>query len=94
MFIGGYNSGADIYASVSFGRESDTGTGTGLPSGSVQQNHPDTRISAKQLLLRQAGGNQRIGAFYCQADKGGIREKIVTTIMSKNSKHNLLLVFS
>ena len=87
-------SGSDKGASVSFGRESDTDTGTGLPSGSSQRNHPDSRISARQLLLPLSGGNQRVGAFYCQADKGGIGEKIVTTIMSKNSKHNLLLVFS
>ena len=89
MLIGGYKSGADKDASVSFGRESDTGTGTGLPSGSSERNHPDPRTFARQLLLPQSGGNQRIGAFYCQADKAGIEEKIVTTIMSRNSKHNL-----
>ena len=94
MFIGGYKSGADTAASVSFGRASDTATGTNLPSGYTEKNHPDPRVPAKQLLLPQSGGEQRIGAFYCQADNGRIREKIVTTIMSKNSKHNLLFVFS
>ncbi|XP_072041905.1 uncharacterized protein [Amphiura filiformis] len=86
MFIGGYKSGDDRDASISFGRTSDTGTGDGLPTGySINEEHPSPSVSARRLLMPSSGGVERIGAFYCQAEKAGETERITTIIMAENS---------
>ena len=89
--IGGYKRGEDIGASVTFGRESDTGTGRDLPTGSSQQDHPTSGSRTRLLLLPASGGIERIGAFYCQAQKGGITERIPAIIMAANSKSSVVI---
>ena len=88
VFIGGY-SGDDTGDRLTFGRLSDTGTGSGLPSGSLQQDHLGRR--ARQLLLPASGGIDRIGAFYCEAQKDGITERIPAIIMAANSKSSVVI---
>ena len=87
MLIGGYKGGLDTDAIVLFGRTSDTGTSNGLlalPSDSFERDH--ISISARLLYMPQSGGVERIGAFYCEAHKGGVTERIDTIIMSASSK--------
>ena len=93
LFIGGYKSGADMDATVVFDRASNTGTGSGLPTGSQDKPHPSNSVSATQLLMPQSGGIQRIGAFTCKATKGGLTERITTIIMADNSKFVCLFAF-
>ncbi len=84
LLIGGYKSGSDTDASVSFGRTSDTGTGNGLPTGSSERDHHAT--PARLLYMPNSGGVSRIGAFYTVAQKAGQTERITTIIMAQNSK--------
>ena len=86
MLIGGYNSGDDTSASVSFERVFNTGTGSDLPTASQVRSHPSLPNSATQLLMPQSGGKERIGVFKCIATKGGQTEEITTIIMADNSK--------
>ena len=87
MFIGGFRSGDDTDATVTFGRTSDTGTSNGilaLPANSDEREHRGT--TASLLFMPQSGGVSRIGAFYCEANKNGVTERIHTIIMSTESK--------
>ncbi|XP_072041078.1 receptor-type tyrosine-protein phosphatase delta-like [Amphiura filiformis] len=82
--IGGYKSGEDTDASVTFGRVLNTGTGIGNPTdSSVRDLHPE--VTARRFEMPVAGGLQRVGAFYCEAEKGNVTEKITNIVMSKNS---------
>ena len=94
LYIAGYKSGDDTGANVTFGRQSDTGTGSGLPSGSSQRKHPSSHrgTRARQLLLPASGGKERIGAFYCEAQKDGITERIPAIIMAANSKSSVVII--
>ena len=83
MYIGGYKSGSDTSATVSFGRVTFTGTGEGLPDGD-ERDHLLTMATRKYLPA--SSGVQRIGAFYCEAEKDGIIERINTIIMAETSK--------
>ena len=87
LYIGGYKSGDDTDATVTFGRLSVTANGvTGLPTGKEIQPHPHVR-TAKKLLLPESDAATRIGAFYCEAQKdGNVNEKIPAIIMASNSK--------
>ena len=91
LFIGGYKSGGDTEATVTFGRLRVTANPvansvTGLPTGSNERQHPHV-TTAKQLLLPESGAAKRIGAFYCNAQKSGnVNEKIPTIIMASDSK--------
>ena len=76
---------------MTFGRQSSTDTGTGLPSGSNQRDHPSFGSRARQLLLPASGGIERIGAFYCEAQKDGITERIPAIIMAANSKSSVVI---
>ena len=89
MFIGGYKSGSDKLATVSFERASFTGTGEGLPDGR-QYEHQSQSVPATIKDLPNSSGVQRIGAFYCKAEKDGDVELIHTIIMAKNSKKLLI----
>ena len=91
LFIGGYKSGDDTDAIVPFGRQSDTGTGSGLPTDSRQE---DSRTGGGNRLLRlpASGGIERIGAFYCEAQKDDIAERIPAIIMANNSKSSLVII--
>ncbi|XP_072042270.1 angiopoietin-1 receptor-like [Amphiura filiformis] len=82
MFIGGYRSGDDTDATISFGRTSYTKTGNGLPFGS------EDRIGNTAVLHRMPAseGLNRIGAFYCEARKNLKTELITIIIMSQNSR--------
>ena len=91
MFIGGYKSGDDTDAIVTFGRQSDTDTGTELPSGSRQRDHPNIGSRARLLNLPKSGGIERIGALYCEAQKDGITERIPAIIMAANSKSSVVI---
>ena len=83
-FFGGYKSGGDTEAQVTFGRVSDTGTGTGLPQDSNEADHSST--TARLLYMPVSAGKHRIGAFYCNARKGDVSEKITAIIVASNSK--------
>ena len=83
MYIGGYKSGNDTHANVSFERVSDTGTGFGLPTGYESYDHltiPARLLTMKSYIV------ERIGAFSCIANKNGVQENIITIIMAQNSK--------
>ena len=92
MHIGGYKSGNDKSATVSFGRASFTDTGEGLPDGQEYE-HPHTAAFAQLKDMPASGGVQRIGAFYCEAQKFGRVERIDTIIMAETSKrlHSYIL---
>ena len=85
MYIGGYKSGNDKSAAVSFGRASFTGTGEGLPDGDERE-HKNKNVYATLKDMPSSGSVQRIGAFYCEAEKGGKIERIQTIIMATDSK--------
>ena len=86
LFIGGYISGdSNDDITVTFGRESDTGSGSELPLSSESIAHPNV-YNAMQLTMPMSGGVTRIGAFYCKAQKGNIIERIPAIIMASNSK--------
>ena len=91
LFIGGYKSGDDTDASVTFGRQRSTDTGTGLPSGSNQRDHPSFGSRARQLLLPASGGIERIGAFKCEVEKEGLEHTIPAIIMADNSKSSVVI---
>ena len=85
MYIGGFKSGDDKSATVSFGRASFTGTGEGLSDGREYE-HPAISVYATLKDMPASGGVQRIGAFYCEAEKDGEVKRIDTIIMAENSK--------
>ena len=88
MFIGGYKSGIDKSATVSFGRASFTDTGEGLHDGSERE-HSAKEVYGVYATIKDMPasiGLQRIGAFYCEAEKDGDVERINTIIMAKTSK--------
>ena len=85
MVIGGYKSGSDIDARVYFGRASFTDTGERLPGGG-EYPHSDRTVHAILKEMPASSGIQRIGAFYCQAEKDGEIERINTIIMAADSK--------
>ena len=98
MLIGGFKSGEDTGAFVSFGRTTNTGTSDGLrvPSSSNEENHHAPGVSARLLKMPVRDGVERIGAFYCNAYKSSqppVTEKINTIIMSSRSmiKHNIYI---
>ena len=80
--IGGFKSGPDINFEVVFGRETNTGTGTELPTDKREVDHSEGHTVAELLVLPGSTGKQRIGAFYCQMTKYGITEKIVAIVLS------------
>ncbi|XP_072041264.1 tyrosine-protein kinase receptor Tie-1-like [Amphiura filiformis] len=82
MFIGGYRSGDDTDATISFGRTSYTKTGNQLPDGITD------RVGTTAILHRMpaSSGLNRIGAFYCEASKGGKRERITIITMAQDSE--------
>ena len=83
MKIGGYKSGNDTDAIVSFERATETGTGSGLPTGYASYDHH--AVSAKLLELTSYTV-ERIGAFTCIANKHGVQENITTIVMAQDSK--------
>ncbi|XP_072041261.1 tyrosine-protein kinase receptor Tie-1-like [Amphiura filiformis] len=83
MFIGGYRSGSDTDALVSFGRKI-TGTGKQLPSTGREADHRSA--SVRIFNMPSTGGKQRIGAFYCRVEKDETDEDIATLIMARNSE--------
>ena len=85
MLIGGYKSGSDKSAKVSFGRASPTGTGDSLPAGQEYE-HPAQHVDATLKDLPASGAEVRIGAFFCEALKDGEVERINTIIMAETSK--------
>ena len=93
-FIGGYNSGDDREATKTFERvlrTYNTQSGEqGLPAGSYEQN-PFVSKHARRLYMPREGGDQRVGAYFCDATKGDETERITTTVMSKDSKIILLI---
>ena len=80
--IGGYKSGPERDFEVSFGRDTYTGTGSGLPTDKRVVDHSEGHNVAELLELPGSTGKQRIGAFYCQMTKYGITEKIVAIVLS------------
>ena len=82
-FIGGYKSGNDTDASVSFRRTIDTGTGSGLPVVYALSNH---HAAPARILKMNSYSQKRIGAFSCIADKHGVKENITTIVIAENSK--------
>ena len=92
-FIGGFKSGGDTGAQVTFGRVSNTATGIGLPPLSYEEDHRHT--TAQLLYMPVSAGKQRIGAFYCNARKGDVNENITAIMLASNSKkiYNYLYSF-
>ena len=86
MFIGGYKSGSDKFATVFFGRASFTDTGEGLPLHGREHRHRVAEVFAQRKHMPASNGVQRIGAFYCEAEKDGEIEQITTIIMAENSR--------
>ncbi|XP_071800429.1 receptor-type tyrosine-protein phosphatase T-like isoform X2 [Asterias amurensis] len=64
-FFGGYNSGSDYGADVSFERVLDTGNGSNLPTGGLDRDHPASSISARQYIMSASIGADRFGAYNC-----------------------------
>ena len=92
LYIGGYISGNDTDdITLTFGRESDTGTGSELPTSSQSISHPDVN-NAMKLKMPMSGGVTRIGAFYCKAQKGNVVERIPAIIMASSSK-SLVVIY-
>ena len=85
--IGGFKSGSDTGAGVSFERRLDTGTGgTVLPSGVGPR--PHTSASAL-LFTMNAGQTSRFGAYDCTfdpVDEDQPEVKITTLIMADDGK--------
>ena len=79
-------SGQDTPASISFGRESQTGHAgnPGLPAGVLRVSHPSEEVDATLLYMPSNGGIGRLGAFYCQANIDNVTTKITTIILNKN----------
>ena len=95
LFIGVFKSGDDTGADVTFGRESDTGTGTQLPTSSTQGPPYGYRSAiASVCKMPSTGGVSRIGAFYCEAQRVNIvKERIPAIIMASNSKLTMIILF-
>ena len=95
LFIGGYKSGDDTGATVTFGRESDTGTGTELPTSSTRGPHEHLPAIASIFKMPSTGGVSRIGAFYCEAQRVNIvKERIPAMIMASNSKLTMIILIN
>ena len=83
--IGGFKSGSDTGASVSFERRLDTGSGILMPPGS-ERDHSD----AEARLFDMTGGRaSKFGAYDCKFDPDDDDQpevKITTVIMADDGK--------
>ena len=89
-FIGGFKSGSDTGAAVSFERVLDTGSGSNLPTGGRERDHPAPSISARLYDMPASIGADRFGAYNCIF---GSQDpvKITTIVLRDNGKgHNLV----
>ncbi len=84
-YIGGYKSGSDTGANVSFERVLDTGSGSNLPTGGYVEDH-DT-VSARRYFMPDSIGADRFGAYNCIF---GLQDsvKITTIVLRENGKGN------
>ena len=87
--IGGFNSGSDYGAAVSFKRVLNTGSGSNLPTGGYEQVH--TTVSAILYRMPAYIGADRFGAYNCIF---GSQDpvKITTIILRKNGKERNLVL--
>ncbi|XP_038056405.1 receptor-type tyrosine-protein phosphatase T-like [Patiria miniata] len=81
--IGGYKSGSDINAGVSFERVLDTGGGETLPTGSYSTDErPEINLYAGKYTMPSAAGDTRIGVYNCIFDQPSTN--ITTIILPAN----------
>ncbi|XP_071799509.1 receptor-type tyrosine-protein phosphatase T-like [Asterias amurensis] len=79
--LGGYNSGSDTGAYVSFERVLDTGSGSNLPTGGSESDH--VSYSARLYIMPASIGADRFGAYNC-IFRSQDPVKITTIILRKN----------
>ncbi|XP_071799860.1 receptor-type tyrosine-protein phosphatase T-like isoform X2 [Asterias amurensis] len=79
--IGGYKSGSDTEADVSFERVLDTGSGRDLPTGGSESQHPV--IDARLYRMPASIGADRFGAYNC-IFRSQDPVKITTIILREN----------
>ena len=89
-FIGGYKSGNDTRAAVSFNRLLDTGSGVNLPARGEVNKH----ISAYALLFQMPAliGAERFGVYNCIFTRQQDTVRITTTVMRKDGKSQELSI--
>ncbi|XP_071800431.1 receptor-type tyrosine-protein phosphatase T-like [Asterias amurensis] len=78
--IGGYNSGSDTGATVSFERVLDTGNGSSLPTAGYEEGHET--VSAILYRMPASIGAARFGAYNCIFTQDPV--KITTIILREN----------
>ena len=80
--IGGYKSGSDTAATVSFERVLDTGSGSNLPVGGYEQDHAS--VAARLYKMPASIGLPRFGVYNCIFNPPSV--SITTIIMRDNGK--------
>ncbi|XP_033644813.1 receptor-type tyrosine-protein phosphatase T-like isoform X1 [Asterias rubens] len=83
-FIGGYKSGDETDAVVSFERVLDTGSGSNLPTGGYEEVHPDLSVSAIRYIMYNSIGADIFGAYTCIFTSSQDQVKITTVILLEN----------
>ena len=82
-FIGGYKSGRDTGAEVSFERVLDTGSGSNLPTEGSARGH--SSVSARLYDVPDTLGAKRFGAYNCIFSSQET-VKITTILLRGNGK--------
>ena len=92
-FFGGYKSSTDIDATISLGRAVDTGTGQDWPPFPFDSTLEPAALGGRssRLMLPATIGLSRVGAFYVDAEKGGIYHRMITITMARNGEFLFLL---
>ncbi len=88
-YIGGYKSGSDTGAVVSFERVLDTGSGSGLPEGGIEEDHPHT--TAKRYYMPNSIGADRFGAYNCIFSTQD-SVKITTIVLHEHGKGHTCVI--
>ena len=81
-FIGGFKSGSDKSAAVSFERVLDTGNGSNLPVGGIGGDHCCN--SARLYHMAASIGPPRFGVYNCIFDPPSVN--ITTIVLRDNGK--------
>ena len=80
--IGGYKSGRDTAATVSFERVLDTGSGSNLPVGGYEADHDS--VAARLYRMPASIGLPRFGVYNCIFNPPSVN--ITTIVMYDNGK--------
>ena len=88
-FIGGFKSGDETDAVVSFERVLDTGSGSNLPTGGYEEVHPDLSVSAIRYIMYNSIGADIFGAYTCIFTSSQDQVKITTVILLENGKGSM-----